>query len=34
MDLERHELAVAFKEMVSDSEPPDRILRRILPYDH
>jgi len=34
MDLKRHELAVAFKEMVSDLEPRDRILRRILPYAH
>ena len=34
MDLKRHQLAVAFKEMVPDSEQRDLILRRILPDDH
>jgi hypothetical protein len=34
MDLHRHQLAVAFKEMVPDSEHRDLILRRILPDDH
>jgi hypothetical protein len=33
-DIKRHELAVAFKEMVPDSEQRDLILRRILPEDH
>jgi hypothetical protein len=33
MDLKRHQLAEAFKELVSDSEHPDFILRRILPDD-
>ncbi len=34
MDLKRHQLAVAFKEMVPDLEHRDLILRRILPDDH
>jgi hypothetical protein len=34
MDLKRHQLAVAFKEIVPDSEQRDIILRRILPDDH
>jgi hypothetical protein len=34
MDLKRHQLAVAFKEMVPESEHRDLILRRILPDDH
>jgi hypothetical protein len=34
MDLKRHQLAVAFKEMVPDSEQRELILRRILPDDH
>jgi hypothetical protein len=34
MDLKRLELAVAFNEMVPDSEHRDIILRRILPDDH
>ncbi len=34
MDLKRHRLAVAFKEMVPESEHRDIILRRILPDDH
>jgi hypothetical protein len=34
MDLKRHQLAVALKEMVPDSEQRDLILRRILPDDH
>jgi hypothetical protein len=34
MDLKRHQLAVAFKELVPDSEQRDLILRRILPDDH
>jgi hypothetical protein len=34
MDLKRHELAVAFKGMVPESEHRDLILRRILPDDH
>jgi hypothetical protein len=33
MDLKRHELAVAFKGMVPESEHRD-LLRRILPDDH
>jgi hypothetical protein len=33
-DLRRHQLAVAFTEMVPDSEQRDLILRRILPDDH
>jgi hypothetical protein len=34
MDIKRHQLAMAFKEMVSDSEQREIILRRILPdYD-
>jgi hypothetical protein len=34
MDLKRLELAVAFNEMVPDSEHREMILRRILPDDH
>jgi hypothetical protein len=34
MDVKRHQLAEAFKEMVPDSEQRDLILRRILPDDH
>jgi hypothetical protein len=34
MDLKRHQLAEAFKEMVPDSEQRELILRRILPDDH
>jgi hypothetical protein len=34
MDLKRHQLAEAFKEMVPESEHRDLILRRILPDDH
>ncbi len=34
MDLKRHELAEAFKELVPESEHRDLILRRILPDDH
>ena len=34
MDSKRHQLAVAFKEMVPDSEQREVILRRILPQDH
>jgi hypothetical protein len=34
MDLKRHQLAVAFMEMVPDSEQRAIILRRILPDDH
>jgi hypothetical protein len=34
MDIKRHQLAVAFKKMVPDSEQRDIILRRILPDDH
>ena len=34
MDLKRHQLAVAFKEMVPDSEQRELVLRRILPDDH
>jgi hypothetical protein len=34
MELQRHQLAVAFREMVPDSEQRDLILRRILPDDH
>jgi hypothetical protein len=33
MDLKRHELAVAFKGMVPESEHRNLILRRILPDD-
>jgi hypothetical protein len=34
MDLKRHQLAEAFKELVPESEHRDLILRRILPDDH
>jgi hypothetical protein len=34
MDMKRHQLAVALKEMVPDSEQREIILRRILPDDH
>jgi hypothetical protein len=34
MDLKRHQLAVALKGMVPESEHRDLILRRILPDDH
>jgi hypothetical protein len=34
MDLKRHQLAVAFKELVLDSEHREIILRRILPDNH
>jgi hypothetical protein len=34
MDLKRHELAVAFKEIVPESEHRDLILRLILRDDH
>jgi hypothetical protein len=34
MDLKRHQLAVAFNEIVPDSEQREIILRRILPDDH
>jgi hypothetical protein len=34
MDTKRHQLAVAFKEIVPESELRDLILRRILPDDH
>jgi hypothetical protein len=34
VDPKRHQLAVAFKEMVPDSEQREIILRRILPDDH
>jgi hypothetical protein len=34
MDIKRHQLAVAFKDMALESEQRDLILRRILPDDH
>jgi hypothetical protein len=34
MDMKRHQLAVAFKEIAPESELRDLILRRILPDDH
>jgi hypothetical protein len=34
MDMKRHQLAVAFKEIAPESELRDLVLRRILPDDH
>jgi hypothetical protein len=34
MDLKRHELAEALKELTPDSEQRELVLRRILPHDH
>jgi hypothetical protein len=34
MDMKRHQLAVAFKEMMPDSEQRELILRLILRDDH
>jgi hypothetical protein len=33
MDLKRHQLAEAFKELAPDSEQRELVLRRILPDD-
>jgi hypothetical protein len=34
MDLKRHQLAEALKELAPDSEQRELVLRRILPDDH